>query len=70
MVDAGKAIARQTPPPLCPSPWLKGAIMTPCELSVGWLIATFIVGMSFGACVGTVVAALCRAAAIGDRGEP
>ena len=36
--------------------------MSPCELSVGWLIGTFIIGMSFGACVGTVVAGLCSAA--------
>jgi hypothetical protein len=33
-----------------------------CELGLAWIIGTFIVGMSFGACVGTVVAGLCSAA--------
>jgi hypothetical protein len=37
-----------------------------CELGLVWLIGTFIIGTSFGACVGTVVAGLCRAAAVGD----
>jgi hypothetical protein len=44
--------------------------MSACELSVGWLIATFIIGTSFGACVGTVVAALCRVAAIDPPDDP
>jgi hypothetical protein len=40
--------------------------VTECELGLAWIVGTFIIGMSFGACVGTVVAGLCRAAAVGD----
>jgi hypothetical protein len=39
---------------------------TECELGLVWIIGTFIIGMSFGACVGTVVAGLCRMAAVGN----
>jgi hypothetical protein len=35
-----------------------------CELGLVWLIGAFVIGLSFGACVGTVVAGLCRTAAV------
>ena len=69
MLDRERHSLAQTPAPFRPSPWQSGAAMSgaDCEAGFVWLIGAFIVGMSFGACLGTVVAGLCRAAAIGNR---
>ncbi len=37
-----------------------------CDLGVAWLIAAFLVGMSFGACFGGVAVALSQAAGKGN----
>jgi hypothetical protein len=40
--------------------------MSPSEVGLAYIIGSFVLGASFGACVGAVVAGLCRAAAVGD----